>query len=99
MWEVTDLDWKFSGAIGILAPAFVNSHIWPKPGQLWGTLGSVMGAASPTPRRATQAEKLLEGKPITEKPGWRALHLCPGTAMSYSFFPLRSTGRFCWLLE
>jgi xanthine dehydrogenase YagS FAD-binding subunit len=27
----------------------------------------VMGAASPTPRRATQAEKLLEGKPITEK--------------------------------
>ncbi len=27
----------------------------------------VMGAASPTPRRATKAEKLLEGKPITEK--------------------------------
>jgi xanthine dehydrogenase YagS FAD-binding subunit len=27
----------------------------------------VMGAASPTPRRATEAEKILEGKPITEK--------------------------------
>ena len=29
---------KFSGATGTLTPAFVNSHIWPKPGQIWGTL-------------------------------------------------------------
>src|ERR1700722_10850324 len=32
------LDRKFSGATGTLARALVNSHIWPKPGQIWGTL-------------------------------------------------------------
>jgi hypothetical protein len=29
---------RFSGATGTLAQASVNSHIWPKTGQIWGTL-------------------------------------------------------------
>src|ERR1700761_7555610 len=30
--------WKSSGTICTVARAFVPSHIWPKPGQIWGTL-------------------------------------------------------------
>jgi xanthine dehydrogenase YagS FAD-binding subunit len=47
----------------------------------------VMGAASPTPRRATQAEKLLEGKPITEK-----LARAAGKAAMESATPLSGNG-------
>jgi hypothetical protein len=32
------LNRRFSGATGTLAQASVNSHIWPKTGQIWGTL-------------------------------------------------------------
>jgi hypothetical protein len=37
-WELIAFNWKFFGTTGTLAPAFVNSHISPKSGEIWGTL-------------------------------------------------------------
>ena len=37
MWEIIALE-PFFFASGTFAPASVNSHIWPKAGQIWGTL-------------------------------------------------------------
>ena len=35
-WRPNELE--ISGASSTFTPASVNSHIWPKPGQIWGTL-------------------------------------------------------------
>jgi hypothetical protein len=43
-WDLTALGGKkFSGSAGTLIPAFANSHILPKSGEIWGTLGSWSG--------------------------------------------------------
>ena len=37
-WELIALKRKFSDTTGTLAPAFVDSHISPESGEIWGTL-------------------------------------------------------------
>jgi hypothetical protein len=36
--DLTAVEPELPGAPGTVTPAFVNSHIWPTEGQIWGTL-------------------------------------------------------------
>jgi hypothetical protein len=38
MWELTDASAIVPVVLENLRSRTVNSHIWPKPGQIWGTL-------------------------------------------------------------
>jgi hypothetical protein len=51
--------WKSSGITCTFARAFVSSHIWPKPGQIWGTL---IGGKETFPTLVHPSLNLPQGK-------------------------------------